>query len=97
MDQLSSTVNERHNALKCTLVDSQDFKAAADDFIGWLKAVEEKLDAENPLTSELEFVQEQQREHQVGDVPQLPSDEARAGVVQGSGQGYFREQRGSFH
>ena len=68
LDELSNTVNERQNALKCALVNSQDFKAAADDFIGWLNAVEEKLDAEKPLLSDLDFVLEQQREHTVGDV-----------------------------
>lgn len=68
MEQLTNTVSKRRNALKCALVDSKDFKATADDFIGWLKTVEEKLDAEKPLMSDLEFVQEQQREHIVSEL-----------------------------
>lgn len=65
LDELSALVNERQNVLKCGLVESVDFKSASDEFILWLNAVEEKLAAEAPVTSDVEFVRELKREHAV--------------------------------
>lgn len=67
LEELSSVVNERQNALKCGLVQSQEFKSASEDFLVWMKGMEEKLTGAKPVMSDVDIIRELKREHKVSE------------------------------
>lgn len=67
LEELSSVVNERQNALKCGLVQSQEFKAVSEDFVTWMKEMEDKLAEAKPVMSDVDTIRELKREHKVCD------------------------------
>ena len=62
LDDLTASINDRQNALKCALIRSREFKAASNDFTLWLNAVEDKLSSRPPVTSDVGSIRELKKE-----------------------------------
>lgn len=64
-DELIALNSERQNALKCALMQSKEFKAASNDFIIWLNAVEDRLSSQPAVTSDTDSIRELKKDHVV--------------------------------
>lgn len=71
LEDLSNTVNERQNALKCSLVEALEFKTALQDFVVWMNDMDNKLDKARPVVSDVNTIRELKREHKVNCICQL--------------------------
>lgn len=65
LDEFIAVNNERQNALKCALMQSKEFKAASNDFIIWLNAVEDRLSSQPAVTSDTDSIRELKKDHVV--------------------------------